>query len=377
MSLATVSLVFVGALQGTPTSAAAQEIDIGSADVDASGKATVTVSLASGARVGGTINSIVFHNTILTLAPGDCDINPTIGLNPGGADCTSDTSVGPCKNLVTYLNQCGGSPEPQGCPAGTNANVSALTAIIAATEAPNTNAIPDGALYVCTFTVANRAGLPTTLTNGLIAISDPTGHLICSSSGAQTCGGSNGVVAQVSASDCCQCPTSCAAPINGSCGAGCTPVIGATCESGELCVLHSPTPSPTPTATKPSPTPSQTATKTPGASDCCQCTEFCAAPIAGTCGGCSVVYGASCAGGVQCVSRTPTTTRCVGDCNGDGHVTVDEIVTMVNLALNGGISGCPAGDANGDGQITVDEIVRAVSNALNGCPLTLVQRVVG
>lgn len=59
---------------------------------------------------------------------------------------------------------------------------------------------------------------------------------------------------------------------------------------------------------------------------------------------------------------------CVGDCNGSNDVTVDEIVTMVNLALNGGTQGCTAGDANGDQQITVDEIITAVNNALTGCP---------
>jgi hypothetical protein len=59
---------------------------------------------------------------------------------------------------------------------------------------------------------------------------------------------------------------------------------------------------------------------------------------------------------------------CVGDCGGDGAVTVDELLTMVDFALgNTPASGCEAGDANGDGQITVDEILTAVSNALNGC----------
>ncbi len=66
-------------------------------------------------------------------------------------------------------------------------------------------------------------------------------------------------------------------------------------------------------------------------------------------------------------TMVPTPTPCVGDCNGDGQVTVDEIVTLVDLALNGGTTGCPAGDANGDGQITVDEIVLALISALNGC----------
>jgi Ca2+-binding EF-hand superfamily protein len=60
---------------------------------------------------------------------------------------------------------------------------------------------------------------------------------------------------------------------------------------------------------------------------------------------------------------------CVGDCDGSYTVTVDEILTLVNIALgNGDISTCLAGDANHDGKITVDEILTAVNNALNGCP---------
>jgi hypothetical protein len=70
------------------------------------------------------------------------------------------------------------------------------------------------------------------------------------------------------------------------------------------------------------------------------------------------------------LNTTTTTMTCVGDCSGDGMVTVDELLTMVNIALgNAPISECPAGDANNDMQITVDEILTAVNNALNGCPL--------
>jgi hypothetical protein len=62
---------------------------------------------------------------------------------------------------------------------------------------------------------------------------------------------------------------------------------------------------------------------------------------------------------------------CTGDCRGDNRVTVDEILTMVNIALgNAEMSECDIGDSNNDGQITVDEILQAVNNALNGCPLT-------
>jgi hypothetical protein len=60
---------------------------------------------------------------------------------------------------------------------------------------------------------------------------------------------------------------------------------------------------------------------------------------------------------------------CVGDCSGDGEVTVNELITMVNIALgNSPVSACPVGDANGDGEITVNEIISGVNNALNGCP---------
>jgi len=65
----------------------------------------------------------------------------------------------------------------------------------------------------------------------------------------------------------------------------------------------------------------------------------------------------------------PTPAPCIGDCNGDRQVAVNELIEMVNIALGAAdISTCTAGDANGDGTIEVNEIVLAVSNALNGCP---------
>lgn len=66
---------------------------------------------------------------------------------------------------------------------------------------------------------------------------------------------------------------------------------------------------------------------------------------------------------------TPTPTgACLGDCNGDDEVTVDEVIAGVNIALgSAGITACPAFDGNGDAAVTVDEIVRAVNFALAGC----------
>jgi hypothetical protein len=61
---------------------------------------------------------------------------------------------------------------------------------------------------------------------------------------------------------------------------------------------------------------------------------------------------------------------CVGDCDGDGQVTVNELITMVNILLgNTPLSACMAGDADGSGDITINEIIAAVNNALDGCPL--------
>ncbi|GIW45534.1 MAG: hypothetical protein KatS3mg077_2816 [Candidatus Binatia bacterium] len=59
---------------------------------------------------------------------------------------------------------------------------------------------------------------------------------------------------------------------------------------------------------------------------------------------------------------------CAGDCDADGSVTIHELVTMVNVALeNAPIASCTRGDVNSDSEITIDEIITAVNNALNGC----------
>lgn len=60
---------------------------------------------------------------------------------------------------------------------------------------------------------------------------------------------------------------------------------------------------------------------------------------------------------------------CLGDCNIDCQVTVDEIVRAVDIALGAEpMSGCFQADGTGDGQVTVDEVLQMVNSALNGCP---------
>lgn len=68
-------------------------------------------------------------------------------------------------------------------------------------------------------------------------------------------------------------------------------------------------------------------------------------------------------------THTPRPSACPGDCSGDGTVTVDEIITGVNIALGSlPVANCLAMDTNGDGEVTVDEILQAINAALNGCP---------
>jgi hypothetical protein len=73
-------------------------------------------------------------------------------------------------------------------------------------------------------------------------------------------------------------------------------------------------------------------------------------------------------------SPTPTATAtagpsvCVGDCDASGEVTVDELVTMVNIALGSAdASACPNGVPSGE-SVDVALIIKAVGNALAQCP---------
>jgi hypothetical protein len=57
----------------------------------------------------------------------------------------------------------------------------------------------------------------------------------------------------------------------------------------------------------------------------------------------------------------------IGDCNGDGSVTIAELVMGVGIALGSiPLQQCGAFDANADGVVSIDELVRAVAAALSG-----------
>jgi hypothetical protein len=60
---------------------------------------------------------------------------------------------------------------------------------------------------------------------------------------------------------------------------------------------------------------------------------------------------------------------CTGDCDGDGSVSVDELISGVDLSLSGESDAvrCASIDADTDCVVSIVETVRAVNNALAGC----------
>jgi hypothetical protein len=78
---------------------------------------------------------------------------------------------------------------------------------------------------------------------------------------------------------------------------------------------------------------------------------------------------------VGCLSRVSAiaaTPACIGDCSGDGRVTVDELVIGVNIALGEKtIAACPAFDIREDHQVTVTELMQGINNVFSGCPQRL------
>lgn len=59
---------------------------------------------------------------------------------------------------------------------------------------------------------------------------------------------------------------------------------------------------------------------------------------------------------------------CASDCDGNGTVDVSELVLAINIGL--GLtdrSDCPMADVNGDGALTIEELVEAVERSISGC----------
>jgi photosystem II stability/assembly factor-like uncharacterized protein len=75
------------------------------------------------------------------------------------------------------------------------------------------------------------------------------------------------------------------------------------------------------------------------------------------------LYAAASDGGVFALEQSAA---CTGDCNGNGYVAVDDLLTLVNIAL-GIPASCPSG-VPGSATVDIALILQAVNAALYGCP---------
>jgi hypothetical protein len=69
---------------------------------------------------------------------------------------------------------------------------------------------------------------------------------------------------------------------------------------------------------------------------------------------------------------------CCGDCNGDGNVTIDELMRGVRITLGlDDMQQCPSFNVREDDRITVDELLRGVAASLDGCPSPIITTIAG
>ena len=69
---------------------------------------------------------------------------------------------------------------------------------------------------------------------------------------------------------------------------------------------------------------------------------------------------------------------CTGDCDGDGDVTVAELMTGVNIVLGrAAMSTCPEFDSGGDAAVTIEELLGGVKATLEGCPAPIISTIAG
>lgn len=83
-------------------------------------------------------------------------------------------------------------------------------------------------------------------------------------------------------------------------------------------------------------------------------------------------YAIAISGAAHCAvppTPAPMAPGCLGDCNGDGQVEVDEVLAAANISLgNTPVSSCLAADPQHTGTVTTAELVQIVRIATQGCP---------
>ncbi len=71
------------------------------------------------------------------------------------------------------------------------------------------------------------------------------------------------------------------------------------------------------------------------------------------------------------LAPAPSAAQCGGDCNGDGAVSIGDLITAVNIVFGLiDLDACASVDLNGDRVVSINELVAAVNRGLRGCPAT-------
>jgi hypothetical protein len=71
------------------------------------------------------------------------------------------------------------------------------------------------------------------------------------------------------------------------------------------------------------------------------------------------------------------TVECIGDCNGDGFVRIEDLLTATAVVLGARpLNACPGLDQQ-SGEVGVANVVSAINDALNGCVVRHVDYVIG
>ena len=77
------------------------------------------------------------------------------------------------------------------------------------------------------------------------------------------------------------------------------------------------------------------------------------------------------AGAAWTIGAAAALAQCAGDCDGNGSVAVNELITGVNIALaRAAVATCASLDGDADGRVAINELIAAVNNALRGCGFT-------
>src|SRR6478672_3959942 len=74
------------------------------------------------------------------------------------------------------------------------------------------------------------------------------------------------------------------------------------------------------------------------------------------------------AAGLWAAIGAPASAQCVGDCDDDGVVAINELILGVNIALGTQPANACAAFQDDNGMVSIAQLIKGVNNALGSCP---------